>query len=114
MKLFDDLMNNVRNLFGAPAGGEHTQGPKVSFSSSGRSGHVVYDGPEGQLRMYYEFGGGDVIAIIDVPTEAKWATATAIPLEKRMDVLHFVGKTAVQQQTRNGSYEIQDACILIR
>ena len=114
MKLFDDLLNGFRNLFGAPAGGENARGRNVSFDSSGRSGYVTYDSPEGRLRMYYEFGGGDVIAIIDVPTEAKWAAATAIPLEKRMEILHFVGKTAVQLQTRNGSYEIQDACILIR
>lgn len=113
MKFFDDLINSLRNLAGTPAG-ENSGDRKVRFSSSGRSGHVLYESPEGQLRMYYEFGGGDVVAIIDVPSEAKWAAATAIPPEKRLEVLHFVGKSVVQQQTRNGSYEIQDNCILIR
>jgi len=111
---FDTLKNTLKNIFGGSSGSGNTNGAKVSFHSSGPSGHVLYESPEGKLNLYYEFGGGDVTAIINVPTEAKWAAATNIPLEKRMAVLHVVGKETVKQQTRNGAYEITDNCILIR
>lgn len=111
---FNNLINGIKNIFGSAENGTSPQGGKVSFSSSGRSGYVLYESPEGKLNLYYEFGGGDAIAIIDIPTEEKWAAATTIPPEQRMEVLHFIGKTAVQKQTLNGAYEIQDKWILIR
>lgn len=91
------------------------KGAQVSFSNEGRGGQVFYRGKAGAFAMYWEFGGGDTIAIIDIPSEQHWETQTKIPLEKRMDILHFIGKKTVQVQTTGGkgAYEIQDNCILL-
>lgn len=90
--------------------------PTVSFSTEGRSGQVMYEGPEGAFSMYWEFGTGQVIAIIDVPSAAHWEVHTQISLAKRMDILHEIGRQTVQAQTSGGrgSYEIQDSSILIK
>ncbi|HMQ62010.1 MAG TPA: hypothetical protein PKE06_15155 [Flavilitoribacter sp.] len=92
------------------------KGATVAFSTSGRSGQVVYTGPEGSFAMYWEFGGGDVIAIIDIPNAATWEAQTRIPLEKRMDILHFIGRKTVEAQTTGGkgTYEIKEKNILIK
>ncbi|MGB5102787.1 MAG: hypothetical protein WBO04_05630 [Steroidobacteraceae bacterium] len=46
---------------------------KVSVEKNGRSGsvHVAIDGR--RLRFYWEYGGGDRIAMLAVPTEAEWS-----------------------------------------
>ena len=92
------------------------KGAKVAFSTSGRSGQVLYTGPEGSFSMYWEFGGGDVIAVIDIPDPKQWEAQTQIPLEKRMDILHFIGRKTVEAQTTGGkgAYEIQEKNILIK
>lgn len=91
--------------------------PNVSFSADGRSGEVHYRSQEGNLDLYYEFGGAeDVLAIIDVPSEKDWMRATTIPLSKRLEVLHFIGQqtAALQVSGGRGRYEIQGDSLLIR
>lgn len=90
-----------------------TRGQKVSFSNDGRSGHVHYESPEGKFYLYYEFGGGDVVAVIDVPGTAQWVTKTGIPLEKRDEVLNYIGQVTVAQQTKSGSYKLNANSIVI-
>ncbi|MCB0631016.1 MAG: hypothetical protein R2824_15010 [Saprospiraceae bacterium] len=89
---------------------------KVSFSTEGRGGNVFYRGEEGSFSMYWEFGGGNVIAIIDVPSAKQWEVRTQIPLDKRMDILNYIGKRTVAVQTTDGkgSYVIRDNCIEIK
>ena len=90
--------------------------PAVSFQQDGRSGRVGYSSKLGSFDMYFEFGGGDVLAIIDVPEVDQWVAQTGIPLHRRDEVLATIGRLVVASQTRNGqgSYEVQKACILIR
>ncbi len=90
-----------------------TSGQKVSFSNDGRSGHVFYESPAGKFSMYYEFGGGDVVAVIYVPGAEQWVAKTGIPLEKREAVLNYIGNETVAQQTKNGSFKLSANSILI-
>ncbi|MCC6461872.1 MAG: hypothetical protein IT260_15460 [Saprospiraceae bacterium] len=90
--------------------------PAVSFQQDGRSGRVGYTSKEGSFDMYFEFGGDDVLAIIDVPEPQHWVAKTGIPLERRDQVLATIGRLVVESQTHSGigSFEVQKACILIR
>ncbi|GEM_PF-853280 len=83
--------------------------PKITYSSDGRSGHVHYRSPEGSFDMYYEFGGGAVVAGINVPSTTEWVAKTGIPLERRDEVLNSIGRQVVKDQTKNGrgSYKIE-------
>jgi hypothetical protein len=83
--------------------------PKVSYSSDGRSGHVHYQSKEGSFAMYYEFGGGDCVASIDIPSKEDWVAKTGIPLERREAVLNFIGQRVVKDQISSGlgSFKIE-------
>lgn len=83
--------------------------PKISYSSDGRSGQVHYRSKAGNFDMYYEFGGGDVVAGINVPSPKDWVAKTGIPLEQREEVLNLIGQQVVKDQTTNGrgSFKIE-------
>lgn len=80
---------------------------KIRYSSDGRSGHVHYESPETIFTLYYEFGGGDVVACIDIPSPQDWQKHTGLPVEQRDEVLNFIGGQVVQDQTRSGSFKIE-------
>lgn len=100
----------------SPKRPEPTHGPKVWFSGGGRGGDMGYESRESSFKMYWEMGGGDVLAIIYVPVVEHWEAETKIPLEKRLEVLHFIGKKTVERQTTGGkgSYEIHENYIIIK
>ncbi len=98
----------------AKAGQPHSDGWRVRFEESGRSGRVGFEGEGRSFGMYWEFGGADVLAIIDVPTVEKWEAQTGIPLEKRAEILDFIGRETVRQKISSRGYaEIKESCILI-
>lgn len=83
--------------------------PKISYSSDGRSGYVHYRSKAGNFDMYYEFGGGNVVVGINVPSSNDWVAQTGIPLEQREEVLNQIGQQVVKDQTTNGrgSFKIE-------
>jgi len=85
-----------------PLGGK-TEGPKVLYSSEGRSGHVHYQSSETSFTLYYEFGGGNCVAIISIPDPATWEKETKLPLARREEVLNFIGQQVVKDQTTSGT-----------
>jgi len=89
--------------------GQKPGAPKITYSSNGRSGQVQYRSKEGNFDMYYELGGSDVVAGINVPSPNDWVAKTGIPLERRDEVLHFIGQQVVKDQTTNGrgSFKIE-------
>jgi len=80
---------------------------KVTYASNGRSGKVIYESPETTFALYYEFGGGDVVACIDVPNPQNWEKHTGLPVERREEILNFIGQRVVQDQTSGGSFKIE-------
>ena len=80
---------------------------KIRYSSDGRSGHVHYESPETIFTLYYEFGGGDVVACIDIPAPQDWQKHTGLPVEQRAEVLNFIGEQVVRDQTQGGSFKIE-------
>ncbi|WP_159816168.1 hypothetical protein [Cyanobium sp. Copco_Reservoir_LC18] len=45
---------------------------QVCIESQGRSGDVVITLPGGEVRFWWEFGGGTCIAIVQVPDPQQW------------------------------------------
>ena len=84
-------------------------GAKIKYVSEGRSGKVVYESAEATFALYYEFGGGEVVACIDIPSEQNWEKHTGLPLGRRDEVLHFIGKQVAKDQISSGkgSYKIE-------
>lgn len=77
-------------------------GPKVLYQSQGREGYVWYQSAESKFAMYYEFGAGDCVAIIHIPPPEDWEKATQLPLAQRDEVLGFIGRQVVKDQTSGG------------
>jgi hypothetical protein len=76
---------------------------RLSYSSEGRSGHVHYQSRAASFTLYYEFGGGDCVAWIDIPSPRDWERNTGLPLARRDEVLRWIGERVVQDQTVGGS-----------
>jgi hypothetical protein len=87
-------------------GGAVDDGPdshaRLSYSSEGRSGRVHYQSAKADFTLYFEFGGGDCIAMIDLPSPAEWERKTGLPLDQRDAVVQWIGRRVVRDQTSGG------------
>jgi hypothetical protein len=96
------------------------QGPdphaRLSYSSDGRSGRVHYQSAKAEFTLYFEFGGGDCIAMIELPSPAAWERHTGLRLDERDAVVHWIGRRVVHDQTRggNGRFEVDGNWLNIR
>jgi hypothetical protein len=87
---------------------------KVSYTSEGRSGKVHYRSTEASFDLWYEFAGGNALAIIDVPSPVEWEARTNTPLSRRDSILTFIGEQVVKDQTlEKGSFTIDDHFLTI-
>jgi len=88
--------------------------PKVRYASEGRSGNVHYISSEATFDFWYEFAGGNALAIVDIPTEQQWTARTGTPVARRLRILNFIGEQIVRDQTSgDGSFKIDDNCLTI-
>lgn len=85
----------------------------VQYESQGRSGYVYFNWDGAVIRMYYEFGGGNTLATIDIPPVEKWEKETGFPLDKRDAVLAFIAKRIIRDQAQDHIFEIKDNYIRI-
>lgn len=65
--------------------------------------------------MYYEFGGGDTVALLDIPSPGEWRAKTGFATELRPQILRYIGATVARYQVSfgQGRYEIHDDHIRI-
>ena len=91
------------------------EGARVSYVNQGRGGKVVFSAGHTSFEMYFEFGGGDTVATIDIPSAAGWVERTGCPLAKRQAILEFIGESVVRDQTTHGRgrFEVHDQYIRI-
>lgn len=94
------LFNKIWRLLTGGSG--YSGEARVLYSSDGRSGYVHYQSAEADFALYYEFGGGDCVAGIDVPKPEDWEDHTGLPLARREEILHFIGRQVVKDQTTMG------------
>lgn len=87
---------------------------RIRYSSEGRSGNVYFESDETSFNLWWEFAGGDALAIINIPTEETWEVQTGLPLEKRDAVLAFIAAQVIQDQASGrGTYEVSDNFLTI-
>ncbi|MFN7117410.1 MAG: hypothetical protein ACK4TA_11465 [Saprospiraceae bacterium] len=86
---------------------------KVTYSQNGRGGTIKYEDGETVIPLDWEFGGGNCVVIIFVPTEMQWEKATGLPLSERSNILEFVAQQVIHDQAPNSRYEISDPWIEI-
>lgn len=87
----------------------------LRYSSEGRGGTVYYQSDVASFSMWWEFGGGKAIAIINIPESKYWETQTGIPLDQRGKVLDFIGQQVLKDQVSSGrgKYEVEGSFLTI-
>lgn len=84
----------------------HTSSDRhVDITENGRNGSVVYREPAGSLSFYWEFGGGDTVAIIQV-NDAAWKAQPTWLIGRSGEILHFVADEVIRQKTAGRIAEI--------
>lgn len=85
----------------------------VEFLSKGRGGYVIYKDEHGDIKLFYEFGGGDCLAIIYVPTIDEWKSKTNREIAQRQSILTFIAEQSIKVQAPDCYYEISENYIEI-
>lgn len=70
----------------------------IDIVSRGRSGEVVLRLPTGEHRFYWEFGGGNCIAVLNVPDEQAWFKHPALSAHARDPLLRELGECVRERQ----------------
>lgn len=86
---------------------------KLEYISNGRCGSVIYKDDQGDIKFYYEFGGGKCVAIIFVPPVNDWTVQTKRNLSERNEILTFVAEQTIKDQSPNSYFEISENSIEI-
>ena len=71
---------------------------RVSYKQSGRGGTVIFQAGDVTVHFDWEFGDGNAIALIFVPSADNWENATGLPRDSRAAVLDFVGRRVIADQ----------------
>lgn len=87
---------------------------KVSVEKRGRSGHVhvVVDGRT--LRFYWEYGGGDCIAMVGVPNEAEWSALEPHRQYERKEFLAGFASEIARLECPQAIIEIETEAVYFR
>ena len=79
---------------------------KLEYINEGRGGYVVYKDNENELKLFFEYGGGNCVAIIYIPTIEKWTEETKINLEEREGIMRFIAEQSIKDQAPSCNYEL--------
>lgn len=81
---------------------------KLEYINQGRSGYIIYRDNETEFKLSFEFGGGDCIAIIYIPTIEEWTSKLNKPLAERLNILKFIAEQSIIDKAPNCIYELSD------
>ena len=80
----------------------------VKIVESGRSGSIEYRDPAGRMSFYWEFGGGDTVAIIWVGYMAPWSSKYPWAIEYRQTILERVAHEVIRQKAATCRSDIDE------
>lgn len=80
----------------------------VTITEESRSGSVVYSEARGSIKGWWEFAGGDAIAIVNMGSVADWRQAHPWAVERRSAILRVVADGVIRQKAPGGIAEIDD------
>jgi hypothetical protein len=80
----------------------------VTVDQTGRSGSIAYKEPSGSISFYWEFGGGDTVAIIWLPKSPEWSSRYPWAVERRRQILERVAREVVRQKAPTCKADIDE------
>jgi hypothetical protein len=86
----------------------------VGYDSQGRSGDVIFYRNDRTLHFPFEFGGGETLASVEIPTMENWEKETGLSQSDRNTILEFVAKRVIRDQASKCTYVIHPDRIQIK
>lgn len=80
----------------------------VEIQEAGRCGRVLYREPAGSVAGYWEFGGGDTVASIQVGDEAAWRQQHGWAGARRAEILQRIAREVIRLRAPSCRAEIDD------
>jgi hypothetical protein len=87
---------------------------KVLFAESGREGAVIVELASGRHDFYWEFGGGDCVAIVSLPRAHEWTKFPALAPHPRDAFVAALAREVGAKQCPSARIEITPDAILFR
>ncbi len=81
---------------------------KVTITESGRSGAVIYHGSGGQISGWWEFAGGNTLAIVGMGGLSEWEHGHTWAVDRRSEILRFVAEEVVRQKAGGRRYTLDE------
>ena len=82
--------------------------PQVTITEEGRSGSVVYTGEGGRISGWWEFGGGEVTAIVNMGSAVQWQHAYPWAAAQRGVILRFIAGEVIRQKASGCSAAVDE------
>lgn len=95
----------------APQDGAELGDHELHHINEGRSGYIIYRDALGEVKMYYEYGGGNCVVAINVPTPEEWKATLNRKPEDRDRILNHIARHAIRYQAPGSSYKLTNKFI---
>jgi hypothetical protein len=70
----------------------------LEYINESRGGYIIYKDDQGELKLYFEYGGGKCVVIINVPGEEEWKSKTNRSLTDRNSVLTYIAERSIKDK----------------
>jgi hypothetical protein len=89
---------------------------RVEIIENGRSGNLIYHEDSWDASFYYEFGGGDVIAIIYGRPASEWLQKYPWAVFRRQEILERVAGETIRLKAKScvASFDEKSGNLLLR
>lgn len=84
---------------------------QLEYIEEGRSGYIIYKEGQSRITFFFEYGGGNCVAIIYIPAIHEWENKTKRPLADRETIVRFVAEQCVKDKAPACTYILSDNCI---
>ncbi len=81
---------------------------RVEIRSDGRCGYISYYEGSSQALFYWEFGGGDIVAWIDLGKASEWSRLYPWAAGRQPEVMGRVIQEALHQRAPTGRIECEE------
>ena len=86
-------------------------GQQVAYFNEGRGGHILYTNNGQTIKFEFDFGAGNCVVIIYIPTIERWENETKTNISYRQEILNFLCQQVIKDQARGCDYIITDTSI---
>lgn len=81
---------------------------KVTITEEGRSGSVHYESDGRRISGWWEFAGGDAVAILYIGSAMEWKLGHPWAVERRAEIMRFVADEVIRQKASSCKAEIDE------